>query len=227
MKQFTFVVLGLRPLRLILPLCWLITSACTPSSPFITMTLATPDLYIASGPGIAVRLSKTEVNRRVETISLNDPQLEQHGHCLFTVDYPHSPDTLLTANGDPGQPNFNVVLSAPNIHALENGDFPCNPNLISTPLSLMFQPNRLALGVLQTLGSFTIETGRGIYGLDPGSQPFSRMEFTLTGFDRTKNQAVGDFRFLFQRMCSDPNDTVCQADETVLYGAGSFLMPIH
>jgi hypothetical protein len=28
-------------------------------------------------------------------------------------------------------------------------------------------------------------------------------------------------------MCSDLNDTACQSDETVLYGVGSFLMPIH
>jgi hypothetical protein len=227
MKPSSVIVLGLRQLRLILPLCWLITSACTPSSPFITMTLAKPDLYIASGPGIAVALSRAEVNMRIHTISLNDPQLEQDGRCLFTVDYPHSANTLLTANGDPGQPNFNVVLSAPHIQAVANGDFPCDPNLIYTPQSLTFQPNPLSLGVQQTLGSFTIETSKGKYGLDPRTQPFSRMEFTLTRFDRNKNQAVGDFRFLFQRMCSDPNDTGCQADGIIYYGAGSFLLPIH
>jgi hypothetical protein len=155
----------------------------------------------------------------------NAPELERN-HCLFTVDYPHSPNTLFTANGDPGQANFNVVLSAPNITAVENGSFPCDSNVVPIPQALTFQPNPLSLGVRQTVGSFTIETGKGTFGLGM-TQPVGRMEFTLTSFDRNKNQAVGDFRFLFERMCSDPNDAACQADETVLYGVDSFLMPIH
>ncbi len=230
MKQSSVIVLGLRRLRLILPLilslCWLITSACTQSSPFITMTLATPDLYSdLDSLGNPVHLVKTDVNTKIGTYPLNDPRLERN-RCLFSVDYPHSPNTLFNAYGDPGQSSFNVTLSSPRITAVASGEFPCDPNVVPIPQSLTFQPSPLGLGVRQTVGSFTIETGTGIFGLG-GPQPFGRMEFTLTSFDRNKNQAVGDFRFLFQRKCSDPHDAACQADETVLYGVGSFLMPIH
>jgi hypothetical protein len=190
------------------------------------MTLATPDLSVGFDQNLQpIIRSKSEVNTVIGIIRFNDPVLTRN-QCQFTVDYPNSPNTLLSANGDPGQPVFNVTLSAPHITAVQNGAFPCDSNVVPIPQSLTFQPNSSDLGVRQTAGTYTVETGKGIFGLG-GTPPVGRMDFTLTSFDRNKDRAVGDFRFLFLRMCSDLNDTACQSDETVLYGVGSFLMPIH
>jgi hypothetical protein len=215
-----------RLLQLILPVCWLVMSACTQTTPFITMTLATPDLTTnVSDPAHPRMNTPLEVDGIIQAISLNDSNLDRN-HCLFTVDYPHSPNTLLQANGDPGQPSFNVTLSSPHIQAVQDGTFPCDPNVVPNPQALTFQPNPLSVGIRQTAGAFTIETGKGTFGVS-GNQPVGRMEFTLTSFDRNRDRAVGDVRFLFRRICSDPSDTACPMDTTVLYGVGSFLMPIH
>jgi hypothetical protein len=208
-----------RLLRLILPVCWLLISACTQTTPFITMTLSVPtDDMPGAGSSLNDRLAA------LTTVPVNAPAFERN-RCQFTVDYAHSSNVTLKAQGDPGQSGFNVRLSSSSLQQTSS-EFPCDANVVPIPSNLDFQPSPLSLGVLQRGGTFTVDTDKGTFGLT-GSQPVGLMEFTLTSFDRNRDRSVGDFKFLFPRICLDPNDSACRTDTTWLYGVGSFLMPIH
>ena len=195
------------------------TAGCTSSSPFITTTLSAP------------RLSNNQVDAlRNGSLSFGDPSLSlelERSRCLFTVDYPNSPGTIFLASGDPGQPGFNVQLTAPSIHAVTSSDFPCDPAVVPLPTGMTIQPSQnLSIGVPQNVGALTMDTGSGTYSTSPQNHPPGYFEFTLDSFNRNTNRAGGNFRFIVRRDCP-MTDPACTMDNRLIFGVGSFILPIH
>ena len=198
----------------------LTAASCPPSSPFITTHLSVP------------RLSDSQIdNLRNGSLSFGDPNLSaelERSRCLFAVDFPNSPGIIFRANGDPGQAGFNVELTAPTIQAVTSSNFPCDQAVIPLPTAMTLQSGRnLSIGVPLKAGSLTVETGSGKFSTVPQNHQAGYIEFTLDSFNRNNNRAAGNFRFIARRDCPIETDAACIADNRLVFGVGSFLVPIH
>jgi hypothetical protein len=157
------------------------------------------------------------------TIALTDANVAsalQPTQCVFYADLVAAPANL-QANGNPGDPNFNLAIAVFN---MRKSGAACASSS-SSPTEILIAPSRgLFVGQTTTTGDAQFVVNGKRFSTSRGY-----FEFTLTSFDRggTGNPpsapvpATGTFQAIALND-SDPNDTV-----GLVITGGSFSMPIH